>query len=78
MTDIPQPRSLSHLDRLGANLGKAVDSYNSTVGTVESRLAVTARKLSEMDAFGSADPPPEPRLVSTEIRQTAAAPSPRA
>ncbi|GAA3032633.1 hypothetical protein GCM10010528_12220 [Gordonia defluvii] len=69
---------LSHLDRLGANLGKAVDSYNSTVGTVESRLAVTARKLSEMDAFGSADPPPEPRLVSTEIRQTAAAPSPRA
>ena len=28
---------LSQLDRLGASLGKAVESYNATVGTVENR-----------------------------------------
>ncbi len=61
---------LSHLDRLGASLGKAVDSYNATIGTVENRLGVTARKLSEMTAPGSADPPPQPREVTTPIRTT--------
>ncbi|MFT3900653.1 MAG: DNA recombination protein RmuC [Gordonia sp. (in: high G+C Gram-positive bacteria)] len=67
---------LSHLDRLGASLGKAVESYNATVGTVESRLGVTARKLSELEVFGSADPPEPPRLVTTEVRRTATGTSP--
>lgn len=38
-----------HLDRLGAQLGKAVDAFNQTVTTVESRVMVTARRLHELD-----------------------------
>ena len=32
-----------HLDNLGVNLGKAVAAFNATVGSVESRVMVTAR-----------------------------------
>lgn len=60
----------AQLDRLGASLGKAVDSYNSTIGTVESRLGVTARKLSELDALGPDRAPEPPRPVTAEIRQS--------
>ncbi|QLY32734.1 DNA recombination protein RmuC [Nocardia huaxiensis] len=38
-----------HLDRLGAQLGKAVDSFNHTVASVESRVMVTARKLHDLE-----------------------------
>lgn len=41
----------THLDKLGVNLGKAVESFNSTVSSVDSRVAVTARKLSELELF---------------------------
>ncbi|WP_420753967.1 DNA recombination protein RmuC [Rhodococcus sp. O3] len=41
----------SHLDRLGAQLGKAVDSFNQTVSSMETRVGVTARKLSELEIF---------------------------
>jgi DNA recombination protein RmuC len=40
-----------HLDRLGSQLGKAVDSYNHTVASMESRVMVTARKLNEMELY---------------------------
>ena len=36
---------IQHFTTLGAQLEKAVDSYNSALGSVESRLVVTARKL---------------------------------
>lgn len=39
----------SHLDRLGAQLGKAVEAFNQTVATVESRVMVTARRLHDLD-----------------------------
>ncbi|MEV6431302.1 DNA recombination protein RmuC [Nocardia sp. NPDC051463] len=38
-----------HLDRLGAQLGKAVDAFNYTVASVESRVMVTARKLHDLE-----------------------------
>lgn len=41
----------THLDKLGSHLGKAVESFNSTVGSVDSRVGVTARKLHELDLF---------------------------
>ncbi|MGU3293699.1 DNA recombination protein RmuC [Williamsia sp. M5A3_1d] len=48
-----------HLDRLGGSIGKAVESFNATVGAMESRVLVTARKLGELDAFyGAADDAP--------------------
>jgi DNA recombination protein RmuC len=37
-----------HLDRLGGQLAKAVDTFNQTVGSVESRVLVTARRLHEL------------------------------
>ncbi|MFC9786355.1 DNA recombination protein RmuC [Rhodococcus sp. NPDC127528] len=39
----------SHLDRLGSQLGKAVDSFNLTAASMESRVTVTARKLHELE-----------------------------
>ncbi|OZE17571.1 DNA recombination protein RmuC [Rhodococcus sp. 05-2254-6] len=45
----------THLDKLGAHLGKAVESFNSTVGSVDTRVSVTARKLHELELF-DADP----------------------
>ncbi|OZC97596.1 DNA recombination protein RmuC [Rhodococcus sp. 06-235-1A] len=41
----------THLDKLGAHLGKAVESFNSTVGSVDTRVSVTARKLHELELF---------------------------
>ncbi|GED98844.1 DNA recombination protein RmuC [Gordonia crocea] len=61
---------LTHFDRVGTSLGKAVESYNATVGAVQNRLAVTARKLSELDTFASAEAPAEPRAVTAQVRQT--------
>ncbi len=39
-----------HLDKLGRSLKSSVDAYNSTVGSLESRVLVTARNLEEMGA----------------------------
>lgn len=39
-----------HLGKLGASLDGATRSFNSAVGSIESRVLVTARKLQELDA----------------------------
>lgn len=39
----------THMNRLGRNLGQAVESYNQTVGTLERRVLVTARKFKDLD-----------------------------
>ncbi|CCW10392.1 DNA recombination protein RmuC [Rhodococcus aetherivorans] len=57
-----------HLDRLGSQLGKAVDSFNLTVASMESRVAVTARKLSELEIFDGEHP--EVRPVDAWPRRT--------
>jgi DNA recombination protein RmuC len=38
----------SHATRLGASLQRSVESYNSLVGALESRVMVTARKMHEL------------------------------
>jgi DNA recombination protein RmuC len=45
-----------HLDRLGGQLGKAVESFNQTVAAVEARVMVTARRLHDLDIGDSEVP----------------------
>lgn len=57
----------SHLERLGRSLGAAVGAYNRTVGSLETRVLVSARKLSDLDVgYEEIDPPAQvqdsPRL----------------
>jgi hypothetical protein len=39
-----------HMLKLGRNIGQVVESYNQTVGTLERRVLVSARKFKELDA----------------------------
>lgn len=39
----------THYDRVGKQLGKTVEAYNATLGTMDSRVMVTARRLAEID-----------------------------
>ena len=63
-----------HLDKLGKALTGAVASYNQTVGSLESRVLVTARRFPGLGVSGDALPAPAlveeaPRLVSApELR----------
>lgn len=43
----------THIDRLGRNLNASVDSFNKAVGSLESRVMVTARKFKDLDASQS-------------------------
>jgi DNA recombination protein RmuC len=49
---------LTHLATLGANLDKAVRSYNSSVRSLESRVLVSARRLAELGVTGQETPSP--------------------
>jgi len=53
---------------LGASLGKAVDSYNSTLASLQSRVLVPARKLKEMGAASSKELP-DPAVLETEPKK---------
>lgn len=62
-----------HLDKLGRSLTGAVGAYNATVGSVESRVLVTARRLAELDAVGPTDGAmPCPPGVTDGVRPLAA------
>jgi DNA recombination protein RmuC len=56
-----------HVGKLGASLGGAVTAYNRAVGSLESRVLVSARKLAEMGV--SDDELPVPQQVEITPRQ---------
>lgn len=61
----------SHAAKMGTSLQKSVESYNALVGTLESRVMVTARKMHELDL--AEKPLPETKPVETAPRPLTAA-----
>jgi DNA recombination protein RmuC len=49
-----------HVDHLGKSLTNAVVAYNRTIGSLESRVLVTARKLNELGVTDAELDPPTP------------------
>ncbi len=60
-----------HFARLGANIDNVVGSYNQAIGSLETRVLVTARKISEMGARTDRELP-EPQLVDARPRELSA------
>ena len=48
-----------HVDRLGSSLGKAVEHFNGTVASLESRVLVTARRFTDLQVGPDLQPPPQ-------------------
>ena len=55
-----------HVDQVGRSLDKAVDHYNAAVGTLESRVLVSARKFTELSVTDAALE--QPRQVDKAAR----------
>ena len=49
-----------HVDRMGRSLSNAVAAYNQTVGSLESRVLVSARRLNDLGVVAGELPAPEP------------------
>jgi DNA recombination protein RmuC len=54
-----------HLSRLGSSLDTAVRSYNQAVGSLETRVLVSARRLAELQVVDDDLPAPEPVDLAT-------------
>lgn len=62
-----------HYGKVGHNLEKAVEAYNATLSSLDSRVGVTARKLHEMEIPGRTDRTPrEPLPIDTWPRGNSA------
>jgi len=58
---------VGHFEDIGKNLERATDAYNRAVGSMETRVLVSARKFKELGAATSADLP-SPRTVDARPR----------
>jgi DNA recombination protein RmuC len=59
----------AHLAKLGASLGTAVGAYNKLVGSLESRVLVTARKFADLGVSGDPlDPPDQIELTPRQLQ----------
>jgi DNA recombination protein RmuC len=63
---------VGHFMKLGRSLESSVKAYNDTVGSMESRVLVTARKLSEHGAVAADQDLPEPQQIETATRSVQA------
>lgn len=55
----------SHLTRLGRSIGQAAEAYNRTVGSLETRVLVSARRFSDLDLVD--DPLPAPTPITPHL-----------
>ena len=60
---------LDHFSKVGANLDRAVESYNKAAATLESRILVTARRIKEKGATSAPD------LLSPELVERSSRPA---
>jgi DNA recombination protein RmuC len=61
---------VDHFNRLGRDLDKCVGTYNKTVGSLERRVLVSARRFQEMGAAGSNEKNlDQPEMVDCRSRQ---------
>jgi DNA recombination protein RmuC len=61
-----------HIDKLGRSLSTAVGSYNQTVSSLESRVLVTARRMTELKVVDPGDQLDTPKQVTDSARSTQA------
>jgi DNA recombination protein RmuC len=61
-----------HVAKIGAGLGRAVEAYNQSVGSLERKVLPAARKMKELGAGGEEKIPPLER-VETVVRPIVAA-----
>jgi DNA recombination protein RmuC len=61
----------THLGQVGKGLDNAVVSYNKAVGSLESRVLVSARRFPELLGANNLDPIPEPSPIDTTSRTLA-------
>ncbi len=59
---------LSHIQKLGTNLDSAVKSYNAALGSLETRVLSTARKMADLGARSTKELP-EPQLIEQMPRE---------
>ncbi|MGD0769320.1 MAG: DNA recombination protein RmuC [Tepidisphaeraceae bacterium] len=59
---------LGHVAKLGSNLNSAVVSYNQTIGSLESRVLPTTRKMAELGAHTGKELP-QPELIERLPRE---------
>jgi DNA recombination protein RmuC len=62
----------THFEKLGANIDQGVKIYNDVLGSLESRVMVTARKISELGARSEKELP-ELEPVDRQTRDVSAA-----
>jgi DNA recombination protein RmuC len=58
---------VGHFDEIGKNLDRATEAYNKAVGSMETRVLVSARKFKDLGVAGGAEVP-EPRTLDARTR----------
>jgi DNA recombination protein RmuC len=61
-----------HIDKLGRSLTSAVGDYNKTVSSLESRVLVTARRMTELKVVDPSDALKTPEQITDTARSTQA------
>lgn len=61
-----------HFSRLGQSLQKSVESYNRALGSLESRVLVSARKMNEMQIIGQMGQMPSIKGIEQSVRALSA------